>query len=236
MDETQSSSPIAPQRPPKEDGQKLSSLHRKPGEKRQHNEQYSRFIRKMRIALPLVALCIIAVLFSWDLLQDDVVAPAKTEPGQTSPAMSKNELLNPNFNSMDNKNQPYTITAKRAMQDSGDELMLLDEPMADIVLNSGSWLAIEAKQGAYRQISNRLLLKGDVTLFHDAGYSAKTQELDVDLVAGTARTDLAVSGQGPLGTLDAQGMRANSKAGTLLFTGPAKLVIYDTGNTEVLSP
>ena len=219
--------------PPNTD--RLSSLSAAPRSSRTLNTRYSSFIRSMRIALPLSALAIVAVLFSWNMMKPDQVIPVKDE--KTAAAIGKNELLDPRFDSVDDKNQPYTITAARALQGEKDGMMLLDKPMADIVLNNGNWLAIQSDQGAYRQESQRLILKSNVELFHDEGYTMKTQELDVDLEAGTARSDVVVNAHGPLGTLNANGLQADSKTETLIFTGPAKLVLYDTGdNKDILSP
>lgn len=215
--------------------ERLSRLSRQAGETRQQNTGHTKFIRSMRIILPLIALSIVAVMFTWNTLQENDIAPPPPADGQPTPRIGKNELISPRFESLDEKNQPYTITATRAVQDTDDELLLLDEPMADITLKSGTWLAINARQGAYRQQSQRLLLKDNVTMYHDAGYSVKTQELDVDLKDGTAQTDVTVQGYGPGGTLDAAGLRADQKAGTLILTGPAKVVIYDTGK-NILNP
>ncbi|MEZ5813913.1 MAG: LPS export ABC transporter periplasmic protein LptC [Alphaproteobacteria bacterium] len=216
---------------PENKSPKLSGLSRSDNDTRRKDQGYSAFIRSMRIVLPLTALAIIAVLFSWNIFRPDEIAPAK--PGsETAKTIGKNELLNPRFDSVDAKNRPYTITAARALQGADNELMLLDAPMADIILRNGNWLAVKSRQGAFRQETQRLLLKDDVRLFHDEGYSAKTQELDVDLKAGTARSDVKITGHGPLGTLDASGMYADSKAGHLIFTGPAKIVFYDTGGSS----
>lgn len=218
---------------------KFTQLTRGLNQQRQReNPRRSAFIRSMRIVLPLIAIAITAIVFSWNILKSDDLAPAKPDVKSTG-VIGKNELLNPRFDSVDDKNQPFRITATRALQGTDDAMMLLDEPMADILLNNGSWLALTARQGAYRQETRRLLLKDNVTLFHDAGYKVTTQELDVDMNAGTARSDTTISGHGPLGTLDAKGMRADSKAQTLIFTGPARLVIYDAkapNGTELLSP
>ncbi|MCB9983770.1 MAG: LPS export ABC transporter periplasmic protein LptC [Rhodospirillales bacterium] len=218
---------------------KFSQLTRDNNERTPEDVQrHSAFIRRMRIALPLIALAITAIVFSWNFLSPDDIAPAKPQ-AQSARTIGKNELLNPQFESIDDKGQPYTITATRALQDTDDALMLLEEPMADILLKNGNWLALSARQGAYRQETQRLLLKDNVTLFHDAGYKVKTQELDADMNTGTAQTDTGISGHGPLGTLDAKGMRADSQKQTLIFTGPARLVIYDAGapsGTELLSP
>ena len=220
---------------PVDENLKLSSLSAGPRQSRKLNTGYSSFIRSMRIVLPLFALAIVAVMFSWNMMKADQVIPVKDE--KAAQTIGKNELLNPHFDSVDDKNQPYTITAERALQGEKDGMMLLDKPMADIVLNNGNWLAIQSDQGAYRQQSQRLLLKSNVELFHDEGYTMETQELDVDLNAGTAQSDVDVHAHGPMGKVNASGLKADSKAETLIFTGPAKLVLYDTGDSkDILSP
>ena len=56
------------------------------------------------------------------------------------------------FQSEDSDNQPYTITADKATQNSENmDKILLDKPVADISLKGGNWVALKAKQGAYNQ-------------------------------------------------------------------------------------
>jgi lipopolysaccharide export system protein LptC len=206
-------------------------LHRLSGharEKRGFNTKHSRFIKRMRVAMPLAALCIIAVLFSWNVLNKETLVP-KLKESKNSQSITKNELLSPRFDSVDAKNQPYSITAKKATQNENDDkLILLEAPLADMTLKSGRWLAIEAEQGAYDQTSQHLLLKGNVNLYHDEGYLMQTAELDVDMDKELAWSNTTVKGQGPMGLLDATGLKADSKAGTLFFKGPAKLVLFKT--------
>lgn len=207
---------------------KLDSLNRQPNE-RAFNENYTPFIRSMRILLPLTALSIIAVLFSWNILKSDKIVPAKTTP-QAKASNVKNELLNPRFDSLDDKNQPYTITAARALQGTNEEPVLLESPMADIILKNGNWLAIQSDQGIYRQKNENLLLKKNVRLFYDQGFTFNTEELDIDIRAGTAKTDLKVTGYGPSGRINASGIYADSQKELLQFKGPSKLIIYNINN------
>jgi lipopolysaccharide export system protein LptC len=232
MDDDEFFADLKPTPPLKADPQRLHRLSAHANKERGFNLQYSRFIRRMRIVLPFAALCIIAILFSWNMLRTDSIVPKKpeTKDGQD---IAKNELLDPRFDSVDDKNQPYSITAKKAVQgDKDSKVILLDQPLADLSLNSGNWLAAKAEQGAYNQDSQRLLLKGNVTLYHDDGYSMQMAELDVDLDKQTAWTQTVVQGQGPMGLLDAKGMQADSKTGTLIFKGPAKLVLYETQGSK----
>lgn len=206
--------------------EKLSQLTR-PQKRRMPGKAYTRLVRFLRLALPLAALAIIAVLFSWPQM-DDTLSTAQNETllPQTT---SRNELLNPRFESADEKNQPFTITARRALQNDEDpDVILLDKPMADITLNNGAWLAAEAMRGAYRQDAEKLKLTGNVVLFHDKGYEMKTEELLVDLKNRLARTNVAVYGQGPAGTIEAEGVQAYSEGGKLIFTGPVRLVLNRT--------
>ncbi len=212
--------------------QRLNRLSAHAQKERGFNFRYSLFIRRMRVVLPLAALCIIAILFSWNMLKQDAIIPQKpeTKDGQD---VTKNELLDPRFDSVDQKNQPYSITAEKAVQAENDnQMILLEKPLADLTLNNGNWIAVEAQQGAYNQETQRLLLKGDVNLYHDTGYNLKMAELDVDVDQEKAWTETIVQGQGPMGLLDAKGMQADSKAGTLVFKGPAKLVLYKNQSAD----
>lgn len=196
------------------------------------NRSYSSFVRMMRLVLPLTALAIIAVLFTWSNMKEDLVIPP-SDPSRTPSSIGKNELVNPRFESKDEKGQPYTITARLAVQsERNDELIILEKPVADMALNSGNWIAIEADQGAYRQDKNRLLLQGNVKMFHDGGYQLDTDKLHVDFKHELAWSEEPVYAQGPAGTLEARGMRVDSARDTLIFNGPAKLVMYRVAAEE----
>ncbi len=189
----------------------------------------------MRIVLPVIAVGIIALVFSWNSFQNPNIEPVSADEGTESQSIGKNELLNPRFESMDQKNQPYMITAERALQGGSEEdLILLDKPLADIALENGRWLAAQSTQAAFRQDSQRLLMKGDVQLFHDDGYTLRTEELDVAVQNSLARTDAAVQISGPAGTIDALGMEFNSAQDHLTFKGPAKLVLFNAGDSMKL--
>ncbi len=185
---------------------------------------YSFFVRFMRLALPLVAIGIIGLLLSWPRVEETLdPIPKEALVPQT---VGKNELVNPRFESADSKNQPFTITAERAIQSARDpSVVLLEKPMADITMNNGAWLAAEATEGAYRQNADKLLLQGHVKLFHDKGYEMLTEKLLLNLKSREAWSDQPVYGQGPAGTLQATGMQANAETDKLIFTGPVKLVL-----------
>lgn len=189
------------------------------------SKYYSRFVRGMRIFLPLVALGIIGFLMAWPRVNESFESVPKDL--LLSQAVGKNELIKPRFESEDSKHQPFTVTADRAVQnkDNPDEIQL-EQPQADMILTDGTWIAAQAREGLYHQDSENLMLQGAVKLFHDQGYEVVTEQLFVDVKKDTAWTNQPVSGHGPAGTLEATGMRAQTDTGLLVFTGPAKLVLY----------
>ena len=198
-----------------------------------HSEKYSRFIRKARLILPLIAIGIVAIVMTWGHIQSDDLMPV-IEETKAPDTLGKNELLNPKFESTDDRKQPYTIAAKRAIQgEENENLIILEEPSASILLNSGNRIEIKSKQGAFRQDNKRLLLKNDVKLFHDDGYQMETEELHIDLDKNLAWTDREVHIEGPAGTLEAHGLKANTNNETLEFIGPVNVHLNSSiaGNT-----
>lgn len=195
---------------------------------------YTRFVRSMRLLLPLAALVMTVVIVVWPDMEEKVVPLALEDVLPDQSESVRNELLSPRFESTDQDQQPYTITAARAIQSQDNpELVQLEQPMADMLMKDGAWIAIEAKNGVYEQNADRLFLHGAVKLFHDRGYQLETDELRVDMKTRQAWSDKPVQAQGPEATLEAAGLEGAAGDGVLIFTGPAKLVL--TGKESDLS-
>lgn len=205
--------------------EQLTSGHRQT----QVNRGYTRFVKSMRLILPLAALGLIAVVMTWPEMEDKIAPIAREDILPQSPVV-KNELISPRFESTDEKQQPFTITASKAIQNQDNpELVRLDKPMADMLLESGAWVAIEAKSGIYEQNTEKLFLQEDVKLFHDTGYQLETDELRIDMNTRQVWSDKTVNAQGPDAALQAAGLSGDANAATLIFNGPATLVLINAG-------
>ncbi len=189
-----------------------------------HGKGYTRFVRMMRLFLPLVAVGLTGLVVSWSKIEDTFEAIPKESVIPQN--IGQNELVNPSFKSRDDKSQPYTVTAERAFQSAEDmDIVLLEMPKADITLTDGTWLAASAAKGVYRQNAESLILDGTVKLFHDKGYEMTTERMLINMKERKAVSDRAVYGQGPAGTIAATGFQAVSENNSLIFTGPVKLVL-----------
>ena len=126
----------------------------------------------------------------------------------------------------DEKNRPFTVTADMANQASPQsDLVILSVPAADMTLENGKWVALTAKSGEYYQKAKRLVLKGQVSLFHDDGYTVQTEIARIDLGAGSADGNKPVIAYGPAGKLRAEGFRIVDKGRRIVFTGKSHLVM-----------
>ena len=194
---------------------------------RSHSPGYSRFVSMMKFLLPAVAALLVLLVIAWPYLQSQdsrfrIVFSALSSGQAEDPAM-----VNPRYVGTDKSDQTFSITADLAKNLlKGNSEVELEMPKADITLEDGSWLVLTAENGVYARDTKSLNLIGGVNLFHDSGYEFNTSKASIDLERGVAESLEPVEGQGPFGTLTAEGFRLLDKGKTIHFTGKAKMVIY----------
>lgn len=189
---------------------------------------YSRFVKAMRLVLPLIALALLTIVLAWPKMEKTITPLTMANLSETQQPSTKNELVNPRFEGMDSSQNPYALTAQRAVQSQQNpDILLLDKPTGTITLKEQETLDIQALKGTYRQNAGKLLLDGDVNLKHSNGYVMDTQRLAIDVKTQHSRTDQHVTINGPAATLKATGMDASSETGLVIFTGPATLVLKE---------
>ncbi len=195
---------------------------------RLYSDTYSVFVGLMKFVLPAVAFLLVTLVLLWPQIK-------QTEKGITRSIMSSLsiedienlQIVQPRFTGVDEGERPFMLTADLARQETAKaDLVTLSAPKADITLEGGAWLAMTAKAGAYYQKAKILHLSGEVSLFHDDGYTVQTDEARIDFNTGSAEGNRPVIGEGPLGTLRAEGFRVYDEGDRLMFTGRSRLVIY----------
>lgn len=187
---------------------------------------YSRFVKSTKILLPLFALGLVGLIIAWPHLNGDdtlkIGFASVNLSDDADPGMD-----NARYMGMDEKHQPYTVTADLArIVGKGGDIIDLELPKADLTLKDGTWLVLTAKAGRYMRKPATLDLNGGVNLFHDTGYEITTGQLIVDLKAGSAEGNTPLSGHGPFGEIKAQGLKLIDKGRVIHFTGPAQIILY----------
>lgn len=184
----------------------------------------SRTVTVLKVTLPLIALVLLGLVLAWPQLNPD---PREFRLNQTNLgtdiATDASRMLKPRYVGTDDDNQPFSVIADTATHAGSADRILLASPKADVTMKDGSWVAVNAKEGLYDRIAQTLGLRGDVQVFHDAGYEFRTESADIDMHANVASGDKPVEGQGPFGHIQAQGFQILDKGSRIVFTGKARL-------------
>jgi lipopolysaccharide export system protein LptC len=221
---------VAPLREAVEGGQPTKRANAAPATEDRlphYRSAYSRFVVLAKYALPLVAGIVMLLVVVWPEL--------KSKPERFSLGLSDvkietaggQRVLNARFTGVDSENRPFSITAESVIQaankETGVELM---EPKADVTLAGDSWVAIAAPKGLFRREAEILDLTGGVDVFHDDGYEFRTAEARLDFGKSSASGDKPIRGQGPFGTIEAEGFKIAGRGDSIHFTGKSRLILY----------
>lgn len=180
--------------------------------------QYSRFVGLMRWALPAAAVVLLLLLFVWP--------SATTSPRDLPQANSGfREMTNLKYTGLNAKNEPFSVTATRAVQQGSlEDMVQLSDVAGRLERTGGGWVNIASQTGSYDQKANRVQLTGAVHLTDDTGYDVTTELANIDLnTPAQASGDKPVNGKGPKGAVKANGFRITDEGKTVIFTGRARL-------------
>jgi len=190
-----------------------------------HSATYSRVVAYLRWIVPLVVLMSLGALFVWPMWQAQKISVAMVD---SVPNLMVEKL---NLTGLDQNNQPYSLTADRALQAIGAKnLVDLENPKGELSLQNGSWLAGHAAQGRLDQVEKKLWLGGDVEFFHDQGTRFASNEVNVDLGKSLAWGSQPVVIQGSFGVIAGSGFRMLDGGKTLIITGPAEAKLHLQGS------
>ncbi len=209
------------------DEERLNRLSRRDVSAGSYSAGYTKFVRYMRLILPLIAVGIVAIIFLWPNSDDEAIIPVRQNKKIFKDQhISKNELLNPKFESADKNKRPYKITAVRAVQgETNDNLIMLEKPVGVIKISDNETIRVSSLTGAYRRDTERFYLKGNVDIFHNKGYDLKSEEVHIDMKKNLAWSEKDVFGKGPDLSITAKGIKLDGESNDVVFIGPAKLVL-----------
>lgn len=189
--------------------------------------QYSRFVSLMKIALPSAAgFLLLLVILLPQLRRDEDRYRIGTEMSEAGGGESLS-MTNARYFGTDDEGQPYSVLASGVRQRADDQDTIeLNEPAAEITRNDGKFLSAKAKEGLYNRGEQKLDLSGSVDVGEQDGFRFRTEKAFVNLEEGSASGSAPVTGEGPLGTMQAQdGFHLTDRGRTVQFKGKSRLVI-----------
>lgn len=193
---------------------------------------YTRIVSATKLILSIIALILIALLiiipFRNSVKNDYKITFNKVD---TNTETGLPTMHNPTFRGVDSQGQNYTISAKLATNDK-NKTIVLNNLTADLNLKNEDWAAISADDGIYKPEENTLDLKSNVHLFTKDGYEFMTDSVFFELKDGKATGNSPVSGQGTIGTIEADSFLAEEKGDYILLKGNVKVIIYPAASKK----
>jgi lipopolysaccharide export system protein LptC len=190
----------------------------------QATRAYSRFVQLSKRALPAVAASLLLLVVAWPRLED-AFEKIRLNAARIDLSEARDlHMVQARYTGIDRENRPFVITAQIARQKPNlNDLITLERPKGDLTTQTGTWIELSGDTGFYQPQQQLLDLFGNVALFQDKGDEFHSASAHVNMAAGTAEGDDPVTGQGPFGTITAQGFRIINKGATIFFTGHATL-------------
>lgn len=188
----------------------------------------SLLIKRLRIALPVVAVVLVlALVLNTNSRKGD---EASLEDFTNLDATPKElQMADLQFAGVDDEGHPYDITAEAAMRAPGSrEIVQLVKPRA-VTTGVDVRTEVTANKGVFKTKENILDLTDGVTLNHSVGdetYVFKTPSARVSIRDETVQSTTGIEGESGSGTLRADRMRAYNGEGRTVFEGNVSMRIF----------
>lgn len=188
---------------------------------------YSRFVRVMKVTLPLVAFSLVVLVLIYTMFGRDSQTVKIAWESRRGGGDQDHQLVAPRLTGTDGKGQPFTVTAKAATQAPGkSQKMNFESVTGDITMQDKSWLALQATRGMMDGEAKTLDLYDTIDIFTDKGYECHTNTARYDMGAGVLEGQNKINCQGPLGIITANRFEGLKDPGRMTFLGGVTTVIY----------
>ena len=185
--------------------------------------RYSQFVGVMKRALPTAAFAVIAAVLAFFFVARQ---PSKVAMTYEKLGAIKNDLAmtKPKLTGTDAKGNPFVITAEAAIQDAKNpKRARLKKVEADLTLDKNGWLNADAANGDVDMTAGHLDLGGGINIFSDSGYALHSQSAALNLTKWVLDGRSEVTGQGPMGTLRADGFHYDRASQQLTLDGHVQM-------------
>ena len=199
-------------------------------------DRYSQMVGWLKVLLPLIALGILSTLF----LLSRVVDPEAVVPfadKEIQDRLRDQQVTGPVYSGVTADGDQLSFSAEKlTTPDIGNGTNLAQDVSVVMDLVSGSQVTLTSDQGLFDLPGNRADLDGNVVITTSTGYRVQSEQLISRLSSLDVESPGPVTGDGPIGVLNAGAMRLTQEpeqtAAQLVFTNGVKLVYDPNPNDE----
>jgi lipopolysaccharide export system protein LptC len=188
---------------------------------------YSRRVALLKLALPAIGGTMLLLVVVWPR-----VAPLFDRFRFAAIDLREARelrMINPRYAGTDKDGRPFVITAAVGRQvPQRDDVMSLDQPVANVQSHSGAKIVITGDSGVYQTQTQFLDVFGNVKVNHENGSTFTTSSARLDAANSAAEGHAPVEGHGPQGDVSGQGFQIIDKGDIVIFTGQSNLLLKST--------
>lgn len=151
-------------------------------------ERHSRRVRRLKLVLPFLAVALAGVFAAFYLSNRSAPVEVASVDDQ---AFSEGKLVmsNPKLEGFTKDGRPYSMTAMRAVQETGMQgLITLEDIDARMPVDIGEWAQVRARLGVYDRAANTLRLSDQIKVDTEDGMSAQLSSAFLDITSGRLTT------------------------------------------------
>ncbi|HET7717373.1 MAG TPA: hypothetical protein VFK86_17265 [Bauldia sp.] len=197
--------------------------------------RHSRRVRLLKIVLPTAAVIAVAgffVVLSFVPDLDDGL-PALTLSG-INVESRQITMDKPHISGFAGTKRAYEVHAVKAMQDlTNPKVVMLEQIVARFAIGDDVRANIEAASGTYDGGTQKMTLKGGISLTTTNGYAAQLEDAAIDVEKGTVASDTGVVIKGKEGTLTADSFEVLDRGKHIFFRGDVKILYHPPEKEDV---
>jgi lipopolysaccharide export system protein LptC len=187
--------------------------------------RHSRFVKAMRIALPIGAVAVLGLYFTSSNLTISL-GNMEASVGDIEINRDSLRMINPKLEGVTDKNGAYVLTADYAEQDTSDLTTLyLHKVSAELTQSEDGWSRLTAPKGTFRTKKEELELLGGIDVTSSSGASARVERAIIDMKAQRISSKDPVEVETADGTLTADRLEISAAEKRILFHGNVRLHI-----------
>ena len=196
---------------------------------------HSRLVVSLKVFFPSVAAVIIGLVIIWPQMkaqQEEAISLLASETEQIN-VPNDQVMVNPRFFTVDEKGEPFHMTAESAFELPGEKRRVqMESVKADILKQNDRWIALDAATGVYSQADETMELSEQVNLYTQTGEEIETTHALINVKNRDIVGNRDVLLRSSLGFARAQGFSVTQNGTVFRLTGKTRVVLYPETEEE----
>jgi lipopolysaccharide export system protein LptC len=181
--------------------------------------RYSRFVEIVKLVLPITAVALVLLVLGYSVFTH---SPEKHALSFSDLAALGGDRIvtNPTLTYTDKDNRAFIVKASRAKQLEGQaDLWRLENIRGRMNRPIGPGYDLTSSHGVLNTKSEKIDLAGEIAVKSDDGYEFHATEAQIDMQAGEVRSESAVRGTSPTGSIEAESFVLRERGQQMSFVG-----------------